>query len=352
MASSCAGCSYTEYQLVRKVYKDDKQSLDFFRSHNVLPSQVTCEKCGRECIYREDREQWRCTGSHVIPKTKKRRLCNFAVSDYKGTFLERTHLKPWQVLCFINLWVRKYFSHSQIRANIEISRQTAVDWRSFCSEVTEFWFSNQQPIGGIDKVVEIDETLIVKRKYERGRLLAQTWLFGAIERQSKHCVVVPLVEPGSVKRDAATLVPLIKKYILPGSVIVSDSWRAYCNLSKENYTHKVINHSENFVDPSDSEVHTQNIERLWRDIKEWIKRPGIRSTFLQQYISRYLFLRSTEEGREVHRFLKEAARLYPPQQAQRNTQRSIPGAPVPSFSDESSEDDNNASEAAGPSWRH
>ena len=96
--------------------------------------------------------------------------------------------------------------------------------------------STTNNIGGIDKVVEIDETLIVKRKYERGRLLAQTWLFGAIERQSKHCVVVPLVEPGSVKRDAATLVPLIKKYILPGSVIVSDSWRAYCNLSKENYT--------------------------------------------------------------------------------------------------------------------
>ena len=134
--------------------------------------------------------------------------------------MERTHLKPWQVLCFINLWVRKYFSHSQARTNLEISRQTAVDWRSFCSEVTEFWFLNQEPIGGVGKTVEIDETLIVKRKYERGRILSQTWLFGAIERDSKKCVIIPLVEPCSTKSDSATLIPLIKKYILPGSVII------------------------------------------------------------------------------------------------------------------------------------
>ena len=133
---------------------------------------------------------------------------------------------------------------------------------------------------------------------------------------------------------------------------MSDSWRAYWNLSKENYTHKVINHSENFVDPSDSEVHTQNIERLWRDIKEWVRRPGIKSTFLRQYISRYLFLRSSEGGREVHNFLKQVTRLYPPQQLQ-STPQSIGGAPVFSLSDESSDDDdNNVSEAAGPSWRH
>ncbi|GFS07560.1 hydrolase TatD [Elysia marginata] len=57
---------------------------------------------------------------------------------------------------------------------IDISGRTALviecvcDWRSFCSEVTERWFSNQDPIGGVGVEVEVDETLIVQRKYERG----------------------------------------------------------------------------------------------------------------------------------------------------------------------------------------
>jgi hypothetical protein len=38
-------------------------------------------------------------------------------------------------------------------------------------------------------------------------------------------------------------------------------------LSYQNYR---INHRINFVDPEDSRVHTQTIERLWRDVKEHI----------------------------------------------------------------------------------
>lgn len=39
---------------------------------------------------------------------------------------------------------------------------------SFCSEVTENWLENQKPIGGAGVIVEIDETLIVRRKYNCG----------------------------------------------------------------------------------------------------------------------------------------------------------------------------------------
>lgn len=61
---------------------------------------------------------------------------------------------------------------------LKISSRTSVDWRSFCSEVTDFWFTEQESIGGPGIVVEIDETLIVRRKYGRGRVLSQVWLFG------------------------------------------------------------------------------------------------------------------------------------------------------------------------------
>ena len=160
--------------------------------------------------------------------------------------------------------------------------------------------------------MEIDETLIVRRKYERGRILSQIWLFGGIELASKRRFIVPLTGDVGEKRDRATLIPLIQKYIKSGSVIYSDSWGAYRGLRELGYEHSSVNHSENFVDPGDKAVHTQNIERLWRDVKEWVKRPGIRAKYLHQYLARYLFISSNQEN-AVHAFFVQAAKMYPPQ---------------------------------------
>ena len=50
----------------------------------------------------------------------------------------------------------------------------------------------------------------------------------------------------------------IQRFILPGTHIVSDGWRAYNNIVNLNngvYTHATVNHSENFVDSVDPETH-------------------------------------------------------------------------------------------------
>ena len=100
----------------------------------------------------------------------------------------------------------------------------------------------------------------------------QFWLFGGIERVSKKKFVIAL------KTEDA------EKFIWKGSIIVSDCWRACSSLSEYVYVHRTINHSEIFVDPEDREVHTQNIERLRWDIKEWTKLPGMRAQYLDQYL--------------------------------------------------------------------
>ena len=106
-----------------------------------------------------------------------------------------------------------------------------------------------------------------------------------------------------------------------GSIIISDKWKAYNKLSSLGYTHKTVNHSENFVDPEDPSVHTQNIERLWRDMKEWMKRPGHCSICFKQYISRYIFLKKYPENQRLHYFCKTAGLLYPPQGDRQRPQR-------------------------------
>ncbi|GFR61473.1 hypothetical protein ElyMa_005433100 [Elysia marginata] len=103
-----------------------------------------------------------------------------------------------------------------------------------------------------------------------------------------------------------------KKLIRPGSIIYSDSWPAYRQLSELGYGHDTVNHKKHFVKPGEPEVNTQKVERLWRDIKEWVKRPGIRSRYFQQYLARYLFVTAVPEPQQLHRFFIEASKLYPP----------------------------------------
>lgn len=219
--------------------------------------------------------------------------------------------QAWQILLFVNCWLDKSWSHDMAVSNLQIDRKTSIDWRSFCSEVALAWYTNQEAIGGDGVIVEIDESVLVRRKYEKGRHVAgPIWIFGGIERESKRCFIIALVDDDQ-NRSAACLVPIIKQYVKPGSIIVSDKWKAYCNLTEEGFIHWSVNHSVEFVSSDNSQIHTQNIERLWRDVKEWCRRPGIRKALIRQYLARYLFIRAHPVNR-LHFFLRQAAKLYPP----------------------------------------
>ena len=60
-------------------------------------------------------------------------------------------------------------------------------------------------------------------------------------------------QPSVGDSSAATLLPLIQQYVLPGSILAHTP----------QYTHHTVNHSENFVNQSTS-VHTQGIEGSWK----------------------------------------------------------------------------------------
>ncbi|XP_076057630.1 male abnormal protein mab-31-like isoform X2 [Oratosquilla oratoria] len=308
----CTGCVPTPGDVDKRCYKDNKSSVQFLREHGVLPCRVNCPRCNRPCWFREDRHTWVCNNSIAQAKKKKKKQCTYSVSDYKGTFLERSHIQPWQLVCFINKWVLKNFSHEDAIRDLQFSTATSVHWRSFCSEVCEEWYNHQEPIGGPGIVVEIDETLISRRHANVGKNLSQVRMFGGIERESKKRVLVPLVDPEGEERDIETLVPIIRHFIRQGSVIVSGSRRAYTNLGDIGYTHDAANHSKKIVASGDREVHTENIKRLWRDVKEWVLRPGIRPRYFRQYLARYIFLKQCY-GKEIHAFLQAVRTLYTPQ---------------------------------------
>ncbi|KAL7724276.1 hypothetical protein ACLKA6_013700 [Drosophila palustris] len=152
------------------------------------------------------------------------------------------------------------------------SRRTVIDWKSYLREVYIDWSSKNSRvrIGGPDKIVEIDEAKVGKRKYNRGRVVEGQWVFGGIERESGEFFILPVE-----CRNAETLLKIIKERVADGTTIMSDCWKAYNCLAEEGFIHQTVNHSQNFVDPQ-TRAHTQNIERLWGDMREFIPRFGRR----------------------------------------------------------------------------
>lgn len=63
-------------------------------------------------------------------------------------------------------------------------------------------------------------------------------------------------------KSAATLLPIIRRYSLPGTTIISDCWAAYSSLAQDsNFEYLKVNHSIKFVD-SDVILYILRILRI------------------------------------------------------------------------------------------
>ena len=70
------------------------------------------------------------------------------------------------------------------------------------------------------------------------------------------------------RRNAATLLPIIQRCVLPGTEVHSDDWGAYRRLQLLPHVnrHRVVVHAHNFVDPR-AGVHTRKVESAWSQEK-------------------------------------------------------------------------------------
>lgn len=151
-----------------------------------------------------------------------------------------------------------------IAALTSISDKTVGEWRTILLNAVATWFfANSTPLGGPGKIVEVDEAKFGKRKFNKGAYREGVWVLGGVDRETGQCFLAPCPDN---KRGAPTLLPIIQHWILPGSIVYTDEWGAYNELTAQCYTHDSVNHSIQFVNPQTG-VHINTQEGLWHHAK-------------------------------------------------------------------------------------
>ena len=120
------------------------------------------------------------------------------------------------------------------------------------------------------------------------------WVFGGVDCCSSKHFIHCLGMEGS--RDRETLEPVIIKYINPGTTIISDSWgpitveKINSNGQSLNYVHFKVNYAVGFVHPLNIWVHTQMVEKMWGDLKDFIKKRCLFIKNVESHVYSYNFI--------------------------------------------------------------
>ena len=261
---------YNIRKLVSECGVDDPEAcLQWCQRIGLLTETRACSKCRRNMKLSSKRDgtaagmRWRCSKE---------------ISLTSGTVFEESRLPLEQALLLIYCSVHRFSYEDAIReakmGDSEFSRNTIAHWYEVCREACMDWMDarvNDGKMVGPGSVVEVDEAMIGHRKYNRGRLVQGTWVFGIID-----------VHTGDLRfevcpnncRDAATLLAIIGRHVEPGTTVITDCWKSYSGLDAQGFQHLTVNHSCHFVDP-DTWANTQRIESFWRAIKHRICRGGV-----------------------------------------------------------------------------
>lgn len=295
---------WTWRKLEKTIFTTKNNTFDFLFSFLLLSPQMACKVCKAEMrlitnLYVEDGKQWLC--QRRIDGKRHRQV----------TSLRENSIFSGMKIGFTTFLTLAYFWSKDYPANmaeyeINASKPTVIQWyRIFREIVTNAIQMNPVMMGGENKVVEVDESKFGKRKFHRGRMVEGQWVFGMIERGNPKNVVMISVD----KRDEATLLPIIQKYIRPGTTIMSDCWKSYSRLADVGYQHLTVNHSKNFVDP-ETGAHTNTIEASWNVAKRSLPKFGTSKEGLATHLGSFLWRRKYQEDDKFVQLLREISLVY------------------------------------------
>jgi len=192
-------------------------------------------------------------------------VCRRRTSVRNNTIFENSKLSLQAIMQILYGFVTDT-SIIQLANNLNVAESTIINWYEKLMDVCEHANTKlRHSIGGQGHCVQVDETVMFKRKYNVGQGGPTRWVWGVYDSTSKigYAKEVP-------DRSASVLVPLTEEYVMEGSTMVADEWRAYGPLSYKYELFRVC-HKYHFRDPFTGET-TNHVEAFWHRIKDRIRR--------------------------------------------------------------------------------
>jgi transposase-like protein len=268
-------------------FPDDETCLRHVWRERYSPDgeHAFCQRCETERVFKryetaQKRPAWFCSA------------CGFRVHPLKGTIFERssTSLHLWFYAMYLITSTRCGISAKHLERELGVTYKTA--WRMFNKIRNQLMNEEHEPLAG---EVEADETFVggKPRQSDRNRRAKLGWnaqtdywnrkavVFGAVERGGRlRASVVP-------NSRASTIEPLARSYILPGSMVFTDEYKAYDRLGKKGYTHRRIKHHARVY--VDGDVHTQTIDGFFGLFKTGVRgaHHAVSHKWLQGYLNEW-----------------------------------------------------------------
>ena len=280
-SSSLASRSIPPLGQLNHLFDNEKNCINFLIDKGVFQRESPCESCGELMILREDKWLFRC----------QKNECSVSSSIRKGSFFYGHKIKCSKILHLAYMWLNNLPTKSIIQMSGMSSKTVCAFLNYFRQLVSDAVEIEDVTIGGEGIIVEIDETKLGKRKYNRGHRVDGVWVLGGVERTPERKVFLVEVKD----RKADLLLHVIKKHVLPGSIIHTDLWKGYNSLATSNeYQHFTVNHSKNYKDPLTG-THTNTIEGTWNGLKMQIKPRNRSREFIEEYMWEFIWRRRNRD---------------------------------------------------------
>jgi transposase-like protein len=267
-----------------KEFPTDTACLEYIKEQRYPGGVTECAKC------RVERKHHRVTGRTAYACDH----CGNHIYPLAGTIFQKssTSLRLWFYAAYLMGSTRCGISAKQIQRETGVTYKTA--WRMFRQIRSLLSEEGDMQLEG--PTVEIDETYMGgRRKYQRGR---------PMRGDKKKTPVVAIVQRGGQVIAKAvpdvtskSLMGLVKKHIVPGSMVYTDELSSYNRISflrdKEGkdmgFRHRTIKHSDGVYVRGD--IHTNSVEGFWSLIKRGIGGVyhSVSPEYLQSYLDEYSF---------------------------------------------------------------
>lgn len=231
---------------------NEENLLQFLLNYGILYSRIQCQ-CGKEHEANIIRKSFRCHS----------RGNEYERSILWGSFFYSQNLSIGNILLIGYYWLTNVSVLSTIN-HLGHSPNTICSYFKYYRELVMASLTiNDTIIGGEGIEIDIDETKLGKRKYNRGHHVEGVWVIGGVERTPNRNLFLVAIP----NRSAEVLLEIISRHVRPGSIINTDLWRGYSRIEEElGLRHNTVNHSLNFLDPQ-TRVHTNYIEGTWHGLK-------------------------------------------------------------------------------------